>query len=384
MNSEERHELRYQRRKAKRLEKSAQFTKAMNYDDVFSFDHLYHSYKMCCKGVGWKASTHKYKANDLLNLNITYKALKNKTFRSKGFYEFDIVERGKPRHIQSVHISERVVQRCLCDYVLVPILSRSFIYDNGACLKNKGIDFALNRMNCHLQRYYRQYGNSGYALVFDFSKYFDNINHQKLIELLKTKVKDKEMYNLLVMLINDFGGEKGLGLGSQISQICALTYPSKLDHYIKEKLKIKYYARYMDDGYLLHPDKQYLQECLAKITEICNELDIKLNTKKTQIVKIERGINFLKTKFYLTDTGRVIRKPNRKGITKMRKKLKTFKTWVDNGKLTPEEVEMSYMSWQGHIKKYNSHKTIQSMDKLYKQLFKEDKKNDGTRSCFGT
>lgn len=186
------------------------------------------------------------------------------------------------------------------------------------------------------------------------------------------------------MLINDFGGEKGLGLGSQISQICALTYPSKLDHYIKEKLKIKYYARYMDDGYLLHPDKQYLQECLTKITEICNELDIKLNTKKTQIVKIERGINFLKTKFYLTDTGRVIRKPNRKGITKMRKKLKTFKTWVDNGKLTPEEVEMSYMSWQGHIKKYNSHKTIQSMDKLYKQLFKEDKKNDGTRSCFGT
>lgn len=92
----------------------------------------------------------------------------------------------------------------------------------------------------------------------------------------------------------------------------------------------------------------------------------------------------MKTKFYLTDTGRVIRKPNRKGITKMRKKLKTFKTWVDNGKLTPEEVEMSYMSWQGHIKKYNSHKTIQSMDKLYKQLFKEDKKNDGTRSCFGT
>lgn len=376
MNSKERQENRYQRRKAKRLEKKAQMTKGMSYDEVFTFDNLYHSYKMCCKGVGWKASTHKYKANDLLNVNITYKALKTKTFKSKGFYEFDIVERGKPRHIQSVHISERVVQRCLCDYALVPLLSRSFIYDNSACLKNKGIDFALDRMNCHLQRYYRKYGNKGYALVFDFSKYFDNINHQKLIELLDTKVEDRDMFNLLAMLINDFGGEKGLGLGSQISQICALTYPSTLDHYIKEKLRIKFYARYMDDGYLIHPDKDYLKYCLTKITEICNDLGIKLNTKKTQIVRLERGINFLKTRFILTDTGKVIRKPYKKGITKMRRKLKIFRSWVDSGKMTPEEVEMSYRSWQGHIQKYNSYKTIQSMDKLYRELFKEDKKNE--------
>ena len=377
MNSKERHELRYQRRKEKRLAHKIEVSKTIgSYDEVFTFDNLYSSYKMCCKGVGWKASTHKYKANDLLNVNIALKSLKNRTFKSKGFYEFDIVERGKPRHIQSVHISERVVQRCLCDYALVPLLRRTFIYDNGACLKNKGIDFALDRMNCHLQRYYRKYGTEGYALVFDFSKYFDNINHAKLIELLQQKVLDPAILRLLTNLITDFNGDKGLGLGSQISQICALYYPSKLDHYIKEKLKIKFYARYMDDGYLLHPDKGYLHYCLTKITEICNELGIKLNAKKTQIIKISKGINFLKTKFFLTNTGKVIRKPNRKGITKMRKKLKIFKEWLDNGKISLSDIELSYKSWRGHIQKSNCYRTLQRMDKYYKSLFKEDKQNE--------
>lgn len=191
MNSKERHELRYQRRKYKRLEHKVEIAnKIGNYDEVFSFDNLYHSYKMCCKGVGWKASTHKYKANDLLNVNIAYKSLKNKTFKSKGFYEFDIVERGKPRHIQSVHISERVVQRCLCDSALVPILTKTFIHDNGACVQGKGIDFALNRMSKHLSDYYKQNGCEGYILQYDFSKFFDRINHSKLKILLRRKIKN--------------------------------------------------------------------------------------------------------------------------------------------------------------------------------------------------
>ena len=70
---------------------------------------------------GGKASTQRYKANALLNVVDTLDLLRSGKFKSKGFYEFDIIERGKERHIKSVHISERVVQRCLCDYSLVPI-----------------------------------------------------------------------------------------------------------------------------------------------------------------------------------------------------------------------------------------------------------------------
>ena len=137
----------------------------------------------------------------------------------------------------------------------------------------------------------------------------------------------------------------------------------------KEQLGIKYYCRYMDDGCLIHHSKEHLQYCLKKITEICTELGIKLNTKKTQIVKLSRGINFLKTHFILTKTGKIVRKPYRKNITLMRRKLKTFKRWVDEGKMTFEDVMTSWCSWRGHQLKFNSYWARQRIHDLYVRLF---------------
>ena len=166
---------------------------ADNFDAVFTFDNLYHSYKKCCLGVGWKASTQRYRVNAIVNVNDTLRQLKEGKFKSRGFYTFIRIERGKERNIKSVHISERVVQRCLCDYSLIPILSRSFIYDNSACMAGKGIHFAVNRLVCHLQRHYRKYGKNGYALVFDFSKYFDNIEHKPLKDIIDSEYTDTRL-----------------------------------------------------------------------------------------------------------------------------------------------------------------------------------------------
>ena len=110
MNSKERHEARYRRRKAQREAKKQQLCAARDdYDKVFTFDNLYNAYRKCCLGVGWKASTQRYKANALQNINNTLSLLHNGSFKSRGFYEFDRCERGKLRHIKSIHLSERVV-----------------------------------------------------------------------------------------------------------------------------------------------------------------------------------------------------------------------------------------------------------------------------------
>lgn len=372
MNSKERHEARYQRRKEERLRRKRERNEQYgDFDKVFTFDNLYCAFKKCCRDVGWKASTQRYKANALQNINDTLRSLQNGTYKSRGFYEFDVVERGKPRHIKSVHISERVVQRCLCDNALVPMFGKSFIYDNGACIEHKGIDFAVRRLVCHLQRHFRKHGTNGYALVFDFSRYFDNIQHEPLKEIVDKAFTDTRIARLVNGFIDDFG-EVGLGLGSQISQVSALMYPNRLDHYIKEVLRIKHYGRYMDDGYLIHDSKEHLQKCLQEIRRICAELGIKLNAKKTQIVKLSRGLNFLKRHFILTDTGGVIIKPARKGITKMRHKLRTFKRWLDEGKMTIGDIWTSYISWKGHIKHCNAYRTTVNMDALYDKLFLED------------
>lgn len=371
MTSKERHEARYQRRKAKRQARKAELTQEYGvFDKVFTFENMYKAYVDCCKSVDWKASTQRYKANALINITTALKALQQGNFKTKGFYEFDVFERGKLRHIKSVHISERVIHRCLCDYSMTPLFVNSFIYDNSACVKGKGIDFAANRLKRHLQQHYRKYGNNGYVLMFDFSKYFDNIQHGPLKSIIDKCYTDQKLKAIIYQLIDDFG-KVGLGLGSQISQNAALMFPNRLDHYIKEVLRIKGYGRYMDDGYLIHHSKKHLQKCLADIKRICGELGIKLNTKKTQIIKLTRSITFLKRRFALTGTGKVIIKPNRKSVVRMRRKLKVFKRWLQNGKMQYADIHTSYVSYKGHLKHCNAYKITMRLDVFFKNLFKE-------------
>lgn len=369
MTSEERREARYQRRKARRAEKkAAQCAMCDNFDWVFSYEHLYHSYKMCRRNVAWKASVQKYMTQAPLNVLQTYTRLMNGKFKTTGFFEFDIMERGKKRHIRSVTISERVVQRCLCDYALVPVLCRTFVYDNGASMKNKGYTFASKRLTQHLHEHYRKHGQDGYILLFDFSKFFDRVSHKLVKDILHKEFSDERLLALTEHFIDAFGSI-GMGLGSQISQILALASANKLDHYIKEVCGIRGYGRYMDDGYLIHPDKAYLQKCLEGIKAICDELEITLNTKKTQIVKLSHGFTYLKIRYYLLPSGKVVKKIYRRSVTKMRQKLKAFQKKVADGIMTYKDVYQSWQSWRAYAANFNAYRTIQRMGDLYNQLF---------------
>lgn len=343
----------------------------IRYEDVFTYRNLYNAFAKCRKGVNWKSSTQKYNANLSRNTYELYRRLNNGTYKSKGFHEFDIIERGKPRHIRAVHISERCVQYVLCEYCLLPVLEPRLIYDNGASLKGKGITFSINRLVTHLQRHYRKYGNNGYILTYDFKSYFDTIRHDKVEELLRKYIEDERLIQLTMYFVKCFG-DRGLGLGSQVSQILAISYVNDVDHMIKEQLKIKGYARYMDDGYLIHEDKEYLKSCLEIIDAELKELGVILNRKKTQIAKISHGFTFLKTKFNLTSTGRIIKRPCRSSVTRMRRKLKKFKKM----NIPYNDVATSFISWKGTQKNRNAYKTVKNMEKLFNELYIENWKGE--------
>lgn len=372
MTSEERKEARFQRRKAARAEKKAACCgQSDNFDWVFSYEHLYHSYKMCRRNVGWKASVQKYITNAPINVYQTWQRLQAGKYRTSGFFEFDLMERGKKRHIRSVTIGERIVQRCLCDYALVPVLGRTYIYDNGASMANKGYSFAVDRLCQHLRQHYRRHGTEGYVLLFDFSKFFDRVSHRVVKAVLHKEFSDERIIKLTEHFIDAFG-DVGLGLGSQISQVLALASANCLDHYIQEQCRIGSYGRYMDDGYLIHPSKEYLQKCLEGIRRICEELEITLNEKKTQIVKLSRGFTFLKVRFFLLPGGRIVRKIYHCSVTRMRRKLKSYQRFVAAGKMTMDDVYQSWQSWKAYASNFNAWHTIQSMAALYNKLFIDD------------
>lgn len=369
MTSEERRQARYLRRVEQRHKAKVRKTgSADDFARVFSYSNLYHAYKCCRRNVSWKSSVQRYITQAPLNVLHTYDRLMVGKYKSPGFYEFDLYERGKHRHIRSTVIGERVVQRCLCDNALVPMLSRTFIYDNGASIDNKGYDFAVRRLTRHLHEHYHKHGRSGYILLFDFSKFFDNVSHAVVKGVLRGQFTDERLLHLTEHFVDAFG-TVGLGLGSQISQVLALASANRLDHYVKEKLQIHGYGRYMDDGYLIHPDKAYLQHCLRIIGKICKILGITLNQKKTQIVKLSHGFTWLKVRFYLTSTGKVVKKIYKRSVTRMRIKLKKLHRKLNAGEITFSDVFAVWQSWKSYAEKFNAYHTIQNMSALYTQLF---------------
>lgn len=371
--SDKRHEGRYQRRKAQREQRRAE--KIGHFDDfnlVANADNLCAAFKRAKRGVAWKESVQRYEANLLTNVIETKRKLLAGEDVRRGFVEFDVNERGKTRHIKSVHISERIVQKCFCEEVLSPILENPLIYDNGASITGKGTQFALKRLLTHLRRFYRENGNSneGYALIIDFRKYFDSINHYALARELAPYIKNRQNRNLLWCFIQAFGPEKSLGLGSEVSQICAVFFPNRIDHFIKEKLRIKFYGRYMDDLYLIHSDKEYLKYCLREITKLCEKLGITIHDKKTRIVRLTQGVNFLKGRYILKETGKIVRLPSRDSTVRMRRKLKKYKGLCERGLMKPSDVRTSYQSWRGCFRKrFDAYYKIKRMDKLYNELF---------------
>lgn len=372
MTSTERHEARYQRRKAKREEKRRSLT--AKYDDfnrMSSVSALIGANWAARKGVMWKASVARYNMHFFRNARKSSRALRNDKDTRQDFYNFQIVERGKPRDVHSLHYTERVIRRSGCTNAMVPILSHNLIYDNGASLKNKGVSFHIKECEKHLYRYWMEdRNNEGYVLIIDFRKFFDNIEHDGVYAMYDEYFKDERL-NLHCRRYVEATGAKGLYIGPEDSQITAVAFPNHIDHLIKDTWRIKYYARYMDDSYIIMRDKEKLIQYRDLLFAEFAKVGIIPNPKKTQIIKLSRGFTFLKTQFFLTDTGRIIEKPCHASIVRERRKLKAFRRFVDDGIMTVPQVNCSYMSWRGSVKGKNSHDSIRSMDLLYYALFAE-------------
>ena len=371
MTSAERHEFRYQRRRAARLAKrNAVVEYCDDFENVFRYKNMYRAYKKCIRGVRWKASTQKYIASAPLLVYRSMRKVLTGKFVSRGFIEFDLYERGKARHIRSILIDERVIQRCLCDNALVPVLRRSFIYDNGACLSGKGYHFAQRRLFRHLEYHYHKHGTEGYILTFDFKSYFDSIPHDHIRRIIEKAFHDQRLKDLVCQLVDDFG-DVGLGLGSQISQVLAVAAPSCIDHYIKDVLRVKCYGRYNDDGYVIHTSKDFLQDVKRKLAELAEQIGLKINLKKTKITKLTKPFMFLKIRCFISDTGKVVKRVWKKSATRMSRKLRKFKQKVLDGIMSWQDVHNSFHSWLSHLKGLHCYQTIKSITKKYKKLRRE-------------
>lgn len=365
---------RYERRNQAREAKKEHLKKYDDFNNFSSISSLFKAGLNAMRGVFWKDSSQRFYLGMLFRTTKQHKKLQSGKKVQQGFITFYISERGKTRKIDSVHIDERIIQKSLCNNAMIPILYNSVIYDNSASQKNKGTHFAIARIKKFLHRYYREYGNIGYVLNIDFKKYFESIPHEVLKKIFREKFKDERLIKTLDDFVDAFG-ERGLGLGSETSQINAVVHINEIDHYIKEQARIKGYNRYMDDSIIIHPDKDFLQKLFGVLKEYYAKFGVTINTKKTHICDLKHGFKYLQTRIFMTDTGKIILKPCRESITRERRKLKKQAKKFYSGDMTLEEIEQSYQSWRGAMKHRNANRTVYSMDMLYRKLFKGGSNN---------
>lgn len=339
-------------------------------EKVIGFDALYQSMLKCLKGVLWKDSVASFYLRAGENISKLATELENGIYKARPPMHFTITS-PKPREIASVAFRDRVYQRSLNDNIVYPTMTKSFIYDNFACQKEKGTDAARNRLKKFIRKCYRMYGTNFFICQFDIHGYYPNMDH-KLTEEMFQKKLDPWSYKQVQKILNEqYEGEKGYNPGSQLVQIAGISILDGMDHSIKEKLHAKFYIRYMDDFLIIHDNRDWLEDAKLRIEQYLNKLKFEINPKKTRIFPIKEGIEFLGFRFTLTDTGKVLMQIKSSNVKEERKKLYRLVRKCKQGELPRSSVDASYQAWRTYADKGNNYKLIRRMDAYYMKLWAE-------------
>lgn len=251
-----------------------------------TYENLYEAFLEVKKRKSYHHNFLVYESNLAANLEDLLTRLENGTYQTRpyrAFYVFD----PKERLIEAPYLEDRIVQHALLRATRETI-ERRFIRETFACIKGRGTHKASEYLTAMLQHF----KGKGYFLKIDIKKFFYTIRHDVVMGLLKKIIKCKDTLKLYDLFLRDNGKAVGLPLGSVTSQVLANLALNPLDHFIKRELKMRFYARYMDDMIILHQCKQTLKTALTKIAELVHELGLALNAK-TKISQIAEGIDFV-------------------------------------------------------------------------------------------
>ena len=369
------------------------YHKICDIDNIMKFEHI------ISVNTSNKKKVEKFQEHYVENIYKIRDILMSKNY-IPGEYNIFFIHEPKLRLIMSNNIQDKIINHLVAYYLLVEVFDKTFIDTTVATRVGKGTHLGLFYTKKFINDMKRLFGNDFYYLKFDISKYFYNIDHDVVKCMIRNKIKDKDAINIIDRIIDSTDDDyinkkieklklkeiekinnsslsdkekiirieevnkiplcqkgKSAPIGSMCSQIIAVMYLDKLNHFIKEKLHIKHYVLYMDDGILFSHDKEYLKYCKEEIIKFLYNYKLSINEKKTRVDSIRNGIDFLGFKFYIKNNKIVLKVRNDTKKRFRRKMKKVNQLYLDN-LIDYTEYKMVIDSYTGHLSYGNCNNLI--------------------------
>ncbi len=328
------------------------------FDSIISLENLLVSWREFLKGKKKRKDVAEFSLNFMDNILALHRELAAKTYHHGGYQAFRIND-PKVRDIHKASVRDRLLHHVIYR-ILYPHFDRKFIYDSYSCRINKGTHRAMNRFRDFAWKVSRNNTQTCWVLKCDIRKFFANIDHQILKDILAKFIADSDTLWLCGEIIDSFNtGNKfgvGLPLGNLTSQLLVNIYMNELDHFVKRELKVKYFVRYADDFVVLSESKQELTNLLPKIGEFLNsKLKLELHPDKVYIKTLASGVDFLGWVHFCDH--RVLRKST------SRRMLRRI---IENPK------NETFQSYLGLLEHGDAWKIEQELEKLYSKIQKRD------------
>ena len=323
------------------------------YPKIYRTNNLVLAFKKARKGKTKRSYVIKFEENIRENLLELQKELINHTYSPKPLKTF-ILRDPKTRKISKSDFRDRIVHHALIN-IIEPIFDKTFIYDSCANRKGKGNIFAISRFkkftrkvsrNGKINGWFNNNQIKGYCLKADIKHYFQEINLDILLDIIKRIIADEKVIVLIDKILNNNKDisitRKGMPLGNLTSQFFANVYLNKLDNFVKHKLKARYYLRYVDDFVILHSSRSQLKSWENIINNFLNkQLKIELHQDKSRIISLSKGIDFVGFRNF--HHFKLLRKRN---IDNMNSLVEKYK----EGIISKEKLLKSFQGWNAYAK----------------------------------
>lgn len=265
------------------------------YEDIISVENLLAAWKEFLKGKRNKRDVQAFQYRLMDNIFELHRDLSDDTYRHSSYHAFKIND-PKPRDIHKAQVRDRLLHHALYRK-LYPFFDATWIADSYSCRDEKGTHRAMDRFRSFAMKVSRNNTRTCHVLKCDIRKFFASIDQDILLEIMRKRIQDIRIYNLISEIVRSFestGPNKGLPLGNLTSQLLVNIYMNEFDQFAKHTLKAQHYIRYADDFVFMSTDRAWLESLLPRITEFLDiELSLQMHPDKVYIKTFVSGVDFL-------------------------------------------------------------------------------------------